>query len=58
MLAERIKEIKKMSLGELKTKAKELLDSAWNETMWMLGSDDSESKIMHYNNRASLLEEY
>lgn len=58
MLAERIEEIKGMSLEELKAEAKELLGAASNEKIWMYGSDDAESQIMHYNNRKAILEEY
>lgn len=54
----RIEELKAMSLKELRDEARELLGSAANERIWMNGSDDEESQLMHYNNREAILEEY
>lgn len=58
MNAKRIEEIEMMSLEQLKEEAIELLGAASNEKIWMHGSSDAESQIMHHNNREDILEEY
>ena len=58
MTAERIKEIDEMSLEQLILESGEVCGAASNERIWMLGSEDAESQLMHHNNRENLLFEY
>ena len=58
MTAERIKEINGMSLEQLTLESSEVLGAASNERIWMLGSDDEESQLMHHDNRENLILEY